>query len=961
MELLDTPVKENVVLDLTGDEKEKQTVRRPSSTTTSHSKKKKAKKCLKRQKSFTSDADRKRQNKWAPPLNVDLPSKERGIDLPSNERAADVDLPTNEGAASKHTVECGKENNQAVSYKRILRAVPNKKSKRDYINERVRLVNGKLVSEAIGTIVPKFKQGTIQQVRYTRGDLNYDLGQGVLVEEGGCSWKNVKQEVEVETGTNEVRRKQQKKRTLKDGHMKTIVNEPQKVASQKFAGLLTGVEMLIVPKNMSCKQISILQERAQKQGAIVHTTFDSALTHLVISGGVSLEKVLSHCAVSSLPSSLKLHTPAWLSGLLGKQTGMSAHVWPPRAESVSCASSSVGTDDGSTSSNTTDSREGGSRNGKRGSLGERGAGAGLSPADGTGADGAEAVGAEADGSLFEREQSGERVLEQERWRQEQEQRRLREERQYPHREPKCEHSISNQQNSRWNSRCSPMYEHLRPVRELHQILGEYNPSRTAGTVRERKMAFLQRNEVLLYSAELQGGWKVFDVGVGSTAEWLLRGKSKWAFATTGGATATHNYNAHLTAKLQERMDQLDTVKKGSEEGKAAPHRKQQYRKIITKLKSCDFELATFGQAKEFLRSSFSDVKKSSIVEKIGEIFDTGTISIVDNVAAMEATQSHLALVGIWGVGAATAHKLYEKGYRSVEQLREAVRAHEEQARYHAAGGGGVAPKPILTAQQLVGLKHYEDFQRKIPREEVGETEAEVRRVAEELMPGCIAMCCGSYRRGKSESGDCDVLITHPLAEFSQLHALLKRLEASGFLTEHLSYSSSKDTDSDWDTTNSSGSGYLHQGHRWSQGGSKTSAAGNGWQGGHLSQWQSKVSLDRDNHVSGFCDTYMGVCKARSCHRRLDIKVYPFEQFAFAVLYFTGSSHLNRSMRLYAKKKGWSLSDHGLCEVLRVDEKGSKTQVGPSLRCISEEEVFWALGLEYIEATDRNCFDGKKKC
>ena len=61
------------------------------------------------------------------------------------------------------------------------------------------------------------------------------------------------------------------------------------------------------------------------------------------------------------------------------------------------------------------------------------------------------------------------------------------------------------------------------------------------------------------------------------------------------------------------------------------------------------------------------------------------------------------------------------------------------------------------------------------------------------------------------------------------------------------------------------------------------------------------------------ETFMGICQIEpaSLHRRLDIKVYPREQFGFALLYFTGSDHFNRSMRLFARKKGLSLSDHGL--------------------------------------------------
>ena len=55
------------------------------------------------------------------------------------------------------------------------------------------------------------------------------------------------------------------------------------------------------------------------------------------------------------------------------------------------------------------------------------------------------------------------------------------------------------------------------------------------------------------------------------------------------------------------------------------------------------------------------------------------------------------------------------------------------------------------------------------------------------------------------------------------------------------------------------------------------------------------------------EMYMGVCKAPkdTYFRRIDIKVYPKEQYGFALLYFTGSDYFNRSMRLFAEKKGYS--------------------------------------------------------
>ncbi len=58
--------------------------------------------------------------------------------------------------------------------------------------------------------------------------------------------------------------------------------------------------------------------------------------------------------------------------------------------------------------------------------------------------------------------------------------------------------------------------------------------------------------------------------------------------------------------------------------------------------------------------------------------------------------------------------------------------------------------------------------------------------------------------------------------------------------------------------------------------------------------------------------YMGVCQFQDpIHHRIDLKHYPVDQYAFALLYFTGSDLFNREMRMVASEKGLILGDHGM--------------------------------------------------
>ena len=110
--------------------------------------------------------------------------------------------------------------------------------------------------------------------------------------------------------------------------------------------------------------------------------------------------------------------------------------------------------------------------------------------------------------------------------------------------------------------------------------------------------------------------------------------------------------------------------------------------------------------------------------------------------------------------------------------------------------------------------------------------------------------------------------------------------------------------------------------------------------------EPKQKKDKDT------ETYMGVCYVPGAPyaRRIDIKVFPREKYGFAMCYFTGSDMFNRSMRLFAEKKGYMLSEHGLVPLLSKGEKNEKVGTIP---CQTEEEVFVALGLPYKAPSERD--------
>jgi DNA polymerase beta len=297
-----------------------------------------------------------------------------------------------------------------------------------------------------------------------------------------------------------------------------------------------------------------------------------------------------------------------------------------------------------------------------------------------------------------------------------------------------------------------------------------------------------------------------------------------------------------------------------------------YRKAAGMIAKYNKTITSGAEAKEL------DGVGEKIAKKIDEVLRTGKLEKLEKIRKDDTNAAITELTRVSGIGPAAAHKLVSQGITSIEDLRKNTH--------------------LLNHHQLVGLKYFEELEKRIPRAEMLELEAIIVSEIKKLDEQFDVEVCGSFRRGAANSGDIDVLLTHPLhtSESTKkpelLHDVVKRLENIHFITDTLSHGDTK---------------------------------------------------------------YMGICQlakkgsdaSEHDHRRLDIRLLPKDQFHCALLYFTGSDQFNKFMRQKALDCGFTLNEYCIRPV------GSTGIPGEPLVVTSEQDVFDYIGMEYKEPSERN--------
>ena len=85
-------------------------------------------------------------------------------------------------------------------------------------------------------------------------------------------------------------------------------------------------------------------------------------------------------------------------------------------------------------------------------------------------------------------------------------------------------------------------------------------------------------------------------------------------------------------------------------------------------------------------------------------------------------------------------------------------------------------------------------------------------------------------------------------------------------------------------------------------------------------------------------------------RRLDLLVTPDEEYACALLYFTGSDRFNVAFRQHALQMGYTLNEHRIQRQGQRQEQDEKEVEVPYMA--REEDLFDFLGLAYVAPVER---------
>ena len=271
--------------------------------------------------------------------------------------------------------------------------------------------------------------------------------------------------------------------------------------------------------------------------------------------------------------------------------------------------------------------------------------------------------------------------------------------------------------------------------------------------------------------------------------------------------------------------------------------------------------------------------------KIDELIQTGKIIELEEIRKTKPKKSTKQQTleefqKVYAIGPANAKKLYEE--HGIHSMNALVKESKKK-------------NSILTHAQKVGIRYMEPLQERIPRKYIEAVTNKINQIMQETLGDCYEMVtAGSYRRGKAESGDVDLMICNN-GEFT-LQGLAEILIGFGIVVEIL-------------------------------------------------------ALDKKKFMG--VGTLTGT-KDKQRFYHLDVYMVQRENWWPALVTHTGPKELNTQMRAKAASMGMRLSDQGLVVVKSTKKTAEQTteQTTKKVKLKSEKDLFDVLEMKYEKPTNR---------
>ncbi|XP_064519051.1 DNA nucleotidylexotransferase [Pseudopipra pipra] len=289
---------------------------------------------------------------------------------------------------------------------------------------------------------------------------------------------------------------------------------------------------------------------------------------------------------------------------------------------------------------------------------------------------------------------------------------------------------------------------------------------------------------------------------------------------------------------------------------------------------------------------------------IEEIIEEGESSRVKEVLNDERYKAFKQFTSVFGVGVKTSEKWYRMGLRTVEELK--------------------ADKTLkLSKMQKAGFLYYEDLVSCVSKAEADAVTLIVKNTVSTFLPDALVTITGGFRRGKKMGHDIDFLITNPgpREDYELLHKVVDLWKKQGLLLY-------------CDIIEST---FVEE-----QLPSRKVDAMDNFQKCFTILKLYQPGVDNSSYNTSKKSDMAEIKDWKAI--RVDLVITPFEQYAYALLGWTGSREFGRDLRRYAShERKMILDNHGLYD--------RRKRI--FLKAGSEEEIFAYLGLDYVEPWERN--------